>query len=100
MSTLPPWVTEDIDGRTFRQHFIDMIEAERKRQDDKWGWVGSEGTILPGDDPHAKVSVLLEEVGEVAKALLEDDQPGLDEELIQVAAVCLAWLEARAEGKP
>lgn len=90
----------NIDGRTFRSHYIDMIDQERERQDVKWGWTDSDRSILPGDDPHAKVSVLLEEVGEVAKALLEDDQPGLDEELIQVAAVCLAWLESRAEGRP
>jgi NTP pyrophosphatase (non-canonical NTP hydrolase) len=38
-------------------------------------------------------AVLTEEVGEVAKALQEGSN--LEEEIIQVAAVCLRWLENR-----
>ena len=37
------------------------------------------------------LTVLVEEVGEVAKALQEGTN--LEEELIQVAAVCVRWLE-------
>jgi NTP pyrophosphatase (non-canonical NTP hydrolase) len=40
-----------------------------------------------------KSTVLLEEVGEVAHAVLENDIENLREELIQVAAVCVAWVE-------
>jgi len=40
-----------------------------------------------------KVAVLTEECGEVARAVLEDDDMGLVEELIQVAAVAIAWIE-------
>lgn len=73
------------------------IQAERARQDAKFGWAPDTASILPGADVHAKVSVLLEEVGEVAHAVLEHDEPNLEEELVQVAAVCVAWLESRTE---
>jgi NTP pyrophosphatase (non-canonical NTP hydrolase) len=38
-------------------------------------------------------SVLLEEAGEVARAVLEKDHDNLQVELVQVAAVCVKWLE-------
>lgn len=41
-----------------------------------------------------KVAVLTEEVGEVARAALEHDTDGLRIELVQVAAIAVAWLEA------
>lgn len=41
-----------------------------------------------------KYVVLGEEVGEIAQAILHDDTANLREELIQVAAVCVAWLES------
>lgn len=51
----------------------------------------------PGIDRlHAQLeifAVLGEEVGEVAKAILEDDYEGLRTELVQVAAVAVAFLE-------
>lgn len=43
-----------------------------------------------------KLSALMEEVGEVARALNDDEPPlRLQYELVQVAAVCHAWLESR-----
>ena len=42
----------------------------------------------------AKLAVLTEETGEVARALLEQDPDQLRTELVQVAAVAVAWLEA------
>jgi hypothetical protein len=42
--------------------------------------------------PGYKLSVLAEEFGEVAKAMLEEGN--LREELIQVAAVAVAWAES------
>ena len=39
------------------------------------------------------LAVLLEEVGEVAWALVRRDRENLREELAQVAAVCWRWLE-------
>lgn len=44
---------------------------------------------------HIKMSVLTEELGEVAKALLQEHHiDELETELIQVAAVAFAWIEA------
>jgi len=46
------------------------------------------------------LAILTEEVGELAKAILEDSENGV-EELYQCAAVCVAWGEAisRRAGK-
>lgn len=60
------------------------INRERKRQDTLWGRKSMpEGLEL---------TILVEEVGEVARALQGDGN--LKEELTQVAAVCVRWLEA------
>lgn len=79
------------------------ICRERTRQDDKFGPRG--GMLAPhypldgGARYHAmrNLSILLEEVGEVAKEVNELHEPGaqqrLREELVQVAAVAVAWLE-------
>lgn len=62
------------------------IGEERNRQLDKWG-----------DQRHTHehwLSILTEEVGELAKALNEDgSKEEILGELIQVAAVAVAWLE-------
>jgi len=42
------------------------------------------------------LTVLIEEVGEVAEAVIEGDDAYLPKELVQVAAVCVKWLEALA----
>jgi NTP pyrophosphatase (non-canonical NTP hydrolase) len=70
------------------------INAERARQEAKF----------PGRTPAhdigdlLKLAVLHEESGEVANALIEGDREGLRKELVQVAAVCVAWLEAMPAG--
>lgn len=66
------------------------ITEERRRQDTKWHRSPGEWP----DGPGVRYCVLAEEVGEVAKALLEDKPHELKTELVQVAAVCVAWLEA------
>ncbi|WP_306010484.1 hypothetical protein [Bacillus sp. MMSF_3328] len=60
------------------------IAAERERQEELHPNVHSEPHLL---------AVLMEEVGEVAKALQEDSN--ITEELIHVAAVAVRWLETR-----
>ena len=45
-------------------------------------------------DSESKFLILGEAVGEVARAVPEQDLANLKEELIQVAAVCVAWLES------
>lgn len=76
---------------------LDLVAAERQRQDVKWG-------RSPGHWPNGsgvKLAVLVEEVGEVARALLEEEgDERLLEELVQVAAVAVAWAETLAKGTP
>lgn len=67
------------------------VLAERIRQDDQWG--------EQNHADHWWHLILTEEVGEVAQAVLHDwfGGPAEDtvrEELVQVAAVALSWLEA------
>ena len=71
------------------------IGEERSKQDKQWG--------IPHNQQRLWFTILSEEVGEVAKELNEFwDRDYLDDpcfiskiknELIQVAAVCVAWLE-------
>jgi hypothetical protein len=91
-----------------RAGIYSAIDAERKRQGEKWGgkhaWGMGDCSSL-GVAPVVKMAVLSEEVGEVARALLgstadawtSDD---LRAELVQVAAVAVAWLESLTEVEP
>lgn len=63
----------------------DVIE-EREKQDKKWG--------VQNHDPLFWNAILGEEFGEVSKAILEEDEDGYREELVQVAAVAIAALES------
>jgi hypothetical protein len=73
------------------------IERERERQAIKWtrehDWGYGDCSSL-GVASSVKGVVLTEECGEVARAILEKDALALRVELIQVAAVCVAWLES------
>lgn len=68
---------------------VRQVLAERHRQDGKWG--GTPGVNRRDDATYP--AVLGEEVGEVCQAWLERDVPHLREELVQVAAVAIAWIE-------
>lgn len=68
--------------------FKEVIE-ERVLQDVKQGGQPGVDRI---DDPHY-AAVLGEEYGEVCRAWLEGKRDELRTELIQVAAVALAWVE-------
>ena len=67
-----------------------MIGAERKRQDAKWG--------EQNHNDLKWLAILSEEMGKLAKEILEGGEQGLGRhgtgELVQVAAVAVAWLEA------
>jgi hypothetical protein len=71
------------------------ILAERARQIAKWegehDW-GHGDCSSDGVSAAVKAAVLAEECGEVAREAL-DGTLGLEDELIQVAAVAVAWLE-------
>lgn len=79
-----------------RKIIVQAIVDERKRQDEKWGDQSS--------NTNGKwLAVLIEEVGEAGQAILDEGKTdttadtgrvtGLVEELIQAAAVIIAWLE-------
>lgn len=64
---------------------ISQIIDERRRQDEKWG--------AQHHGPDGWLAILTEELGEVAKAILEGRGFGYRDELIQVAAVAVAAIE-------
>lgn len=77
----------DIIAKHHALPFIEAILRERDRQDQKFG-----------EQRHTDgkwLLILQEELGEAAKALL-DNTVDADIELVEAAAVIVAWLEARA----
>lgn len=68
------------------------ILRERLKQDEKWG-------ANRDLDDKTWLAILVEEVGETAMAMLDHDGT-VREELIQVAAVALAWLECLDRNAP
>lgn len=80
-----------------RSDIYAAIDTERNRQDKKWAashpW--GQGSASSVNVPTiVKVAVLTEEVGEVARAVLDRDGDNLRTELVQVSAVAVAWLES------
>ena len=70
---------------------LDLVRAERKRQDARWGAEEQAGDGV-------MLAVLGEEFGEVCRAMNDlwpnsPDKGQLLEELIQVAAVAIRWSE-------
>lgn len=68
-----------------RARIYTLIEQERKRQLHQWG--------EQDHGPDRWLTILHEETGEVAKVINEERYSQLATELVQVAAVCVAWLE-------
>lgn len=67
---------------------LEDIQTEQDRQVDLWG--------VQTHHPLKWLAILMEEVGEVANAILEDHDHDLDhlsEEVIQVAAVAASWAD-------
>jgi NTP pyrophosphatase (non-canonical NTP hydrolase) len=64
-----------------QRDIIDRIINERKRQD----------ILHPNNKNADYLAILIEEVGEVGKALQGDGN--MIDEIIQIAAVCVRWLE-------
>ena len=72
---------------------LQYVMEERARQDEKWG--------VQTHDNLYWLGILMEEVGETAKAIIEHKQDKVYKELVQVVAVGLAWLEdLEAERNP
>jgi NTP pyrophosphatase (non-canonical NTP hydrolase) len=80
-------MTLDDDGKLFidgpQTISIQYIREERRRQDEKWG--------VQNHDNLYWLGILVEEVGELSKAIIEGKMT--HRELTQVAAVALAWME-------
>lgn len=81
-----------------REEIYRRIDRERARQSEMWADVHTWGA---GDcsslavPPIVKAAVLSEECGEVARAVLDRSaESDLRRELVQVAAVAVAWLES------
>lgn len=75
-----------------RIHVIAEVIHERQRQVELFG-------LDTGNDDGTWMAVLAEEVGEVAHELIEgrrghDTRRAMRQELIEVAAVAVAWIEA------
>ena len=67
--------------------FHDLIGMEREYQLKKWG-----------EQKHSDerwLAILVEEVGEVAKAILEENDIELMKEMCQVGAVLESWVTSR-----
>lgn len=73
-----------------RAEIFELIAQERARQNDLFQRVDGEWD----DDWGFKLGILAEEFGEVATAMNENDPANLFEELVQTAAVAVAWLES------
>lgn len=71
-----------------RAGFIADVLRERTRQDEKWGEQNHDDLYWLG--------ILMEEVGELAQGIIEGS-PNYRKELVQIAAVAVAWAEAWKE---
>lgn len=69
-------------------NIIGGIIAERMRQD----------RLHPEFPEGLRMAILAEEVGEVGKALQEGNKAAMIEELYQVAATAVRWIEELEEG--
>lgn len=86
-------MNQGIDNIPTQNLILNSLTQERQRQDNKFG---SSPRNL-----HSSVwiLVLLEELGEVARAILENDSIGYPKELTQVGACAIAALEDYYLGK-
>lgn len=94
MSTLKEW-NEAINYQTVGWNVWKDVATERVRQVEKHGDHTDPNSILEQvdrSDPDC-LAILVEEVGEVARAINVGDFENLETELIQTAAVCSAWVE-------
>ena len=71
------------------EYVLNLIRIERARQDQKWG---------QQDHVNDKwCSIATEEYCEMVRALNNKDNKNLEEEIIQLAAVLVAWFENKKE---
>ncbi len=75
-------ILSDAD-QNLRTKIFQLIVNERARQD----------YLHPNFPEHKRLPVLVEEHGEIGKAIFEEDFEELKKELVQNMAVCFRWLE-------
>jgi len=79
-----------MNEKTIQNKVLQKVIQERGKQNQKWGQQNHKDAIW--------LVILTEEVGETSQAILHDIFGGhasgnVEEELIQVAAVAIQWLE-------
>lgn len=77
-----------------RLDLLDLILRERYRQntlkaEGKFPYTCADHEITDSE----RAVILTEEIGEVCRAVHDENPENLKEELVQVAAIALAWLE-------
>lgn len=72
-------------GLTPRSYALALVDNHRNEQDEKFG--------DESNSPERWLTILAEEFGEVGRAILENRPVQLEEELVHVAAVAVAWIE-------
>ena len=70
-----------------KEAFNDLIQIERNAQDEQWG--------QQNHSDEKWLTIILEELGEAAKVVLEENEEGILEETVQVAALLQAWVTSR-----
>lgn len=80
---------------SIRDHAIALVDNERDRQEELRRDGALEFTAASPDCPDLlRLSALVEEVGEVGRCFNEAETERLTNELAQVAAIAVAWIEA------
>lgn len=85
--------TEKVKEYPDRDTALDLVTMELERQDNLWGTPASQDQT-----PEKRLAILVEEVGEYAKEVLEHRPKEALEELVQVAAVAIANIERYLAG--
>lgn len=76
-----------------REDIFDGIDVARDVADAKWGSKSIPNRMDEQGYRYALATILMEEVGEVARAILERDDENLADELFDVCQVAVAALE-------
>lgn len=76
-----------------REAIYDGIDTARDVADEKWGEVSIPERMYDQAYRYTLATILMEEVGEVARAILERDDESLASELFDVCQVAVAALE-------
>jgi NTP pyrophosphatase (non-canonical NTP hydrolase) len=96
-------MANSIVNRIFEEIQQERLRQEALRQQGRFAHTCADAELLQSE----RLAILIEEVGEVAKAILNVNglandaaETDLRKELIQAAAVCVAWLEGLNKPAP